>query len=204
MFRSDLLRGKRILVTGGGSGLGRIMASHYAQHGACVYICGRRGAILESAAAEMRAEFGADIRSTVCDIKDAARVETMMESIFADGPLDGLVNNAAGQFLSPTKDLSPCGFEAITDIVFEGTFFVTLAVGKRCIASGNRGSIISILTTWVRTGSAFTGPLRHSHQRNCARPVSNRRRVGAAVAGTGGRQRRFIWRHSNATRGRDA
>ena len=158
MFRSDLLRGKRILVTGGGSGLGRVMASHYAQHGACVYICGRRGAVLERAASEMRAEFDADIRAKVCDIKDAALVETMVGEIFADGPLDGLVNNAAGQFLSPTKDLSPRGFEAITDIVFKGTFFVTLAVGKRWIAADHRGSVISILTTWVRTGSAFTVP----------------------------------------------
>ena len=158
VFRSDVLRGKRILVTGGGSGLGRVMAAHYAQHGACVYICGRRGGVLESAAAEMRAEFGADIRAKVCDIKSAEMVETMIEEIFAEGPLDGLVNNAAGQFLSPTKDLSPRGFEAITDIVFKGTFFVTLAVGKRWIAAGRGGSILSILTTWVRTGSAFTVP----------------------------------------------
>jgi NAD(P)-dependent dehydrogenase (short-subunit alcohol dehydrogenase family) len=158
MYREDLLKGKRILVTGGGTGLGRVMASHYAQHGAMVYICGRRGQLLQTAAAQMSAQYRADVRAIVCDIKDPGLVDRMIEEIFADGALDGLVNNAAGQFLSPTKDLSPRGFEAITDIVFKGTFFVTLAVGKRWIASKRRGSIISIITTWVRTGSAFTVP----------------------------------------------
>jgi NAD(P)-dependent dehydrogenase (short-subunit alcohol dehydrogenase family) len=158
MFRPDLLAGRRILVTGGGTGLGRAMSGHFLAHGAEVHICGRRGSVLEAAAADLQAQTGGRVLIHVCDIRDPALIEQMVERIFASGPLDGLVNNAAGQFLSPTKDLSPRGFEAITDIVFKGTFFVTLAVGKRLIAARHPASIVSMLATWVRTGSPYTVP----------------------------------------------
>lgn len=158
MFRPDVLAGRRILVTGGGTGLGKAMAEHFLAHGAEVHVCGRRGAVLEQAASELHERTGRRLHTHVCDIKSAELVERTIEEIYACGPLDGLVNNAAGQFLSPTKDLTPRGFEAITDIVFKGTFFVTLAVGRRWIAAGHPGSIVSILTTWVRTGSPYTVP----------------------------------------------
>lgn len=158
MFRPDLLKGKRILVTGGGTGLGKVMSSAYLEHGAEVYICGRRGEVLEESAEELMSAHGGVINTRVVDIKNAELIEDMMESIFAEGPLDGLVNNAAGQFVSPTKFISPRGFDAITDIVFKGTFYVTSAAGRRWIEAGHKASVISILTTWIWTGGPFTVP----------------------------------------------
>jgi NAD(P)-dependent dehydrogenase (short-subunit alcohol dehydrogenase family) len=158
MFRSDLLKGKRILVTGGGTGLGREMADEYAKLGATVYICGRRGAVLEEAAKELSKANNAKVTALECDIRVADAVDDMMTRIFNEGPLDGLVNNAAGNFISRTKDLSPNGFNAIANIVFHGTFYVTLAAGKRWIEQKHKANVISILTTWVWNGGPFTVP----------------------------------------------
>ena len=158
MFKDDLLKGKRMLVTGGGTGLGKVMAEAFLQHGATVYIWGRRGKILEQAAEEMMAAHGGTVVPQAVDIRGAADVEQAVETIFAQGPLDGLVNNAAGNFISRTKDLSSRGFDAIASIVFHGTFYVTHAVGTRWIEAGRGGNIISILTTWVWTGSPFVVP----------------------------------------------
>src|ERR1700721_2963606 len=85
-------------------------------------------------------------------------VEAMIEEIFRDGPLTGLVNNAAGNFISRTEDLSPRGFDAIANIVMHGTFYVTQAVGKRWIAAKQKGSVVSIVVTWVRNGGPFVVP----------------------------------------------
>jgi len=127
VFQKDLLKGKRILVTGGGTGLGR--------------------------------EHGGPVKCHIVDIRDAAAVDAMVQAIWDDGgPLTGLVNNAAGNFISRTEDLSPRGFDAIANIVFHGTFYVTHAIGKRWIAGGHKGSVISIVVTWVWTGSPFVVP----------------------------------------------
>ncbi len=158
MFRPDLLQGKRILVTGGGTGLGKVMTEEYLKYGAEVTICGRRLSVLEETAGELMEKHGGRVNTRTLDIRNAQAVDEVIESIFAEGPLDGLVNNAAGNFVSPTKDLSPRGFDAIASIVFHGTFYVTHAVGKRWIELGRRGSVISITTTWVRNGSAFVVP----------------------------------------------
>jgi NAD(P)-dependent dehydrogenase (short-subunit alcohol dehydrogenase family) len=158
MFRSDLLKGKRILVTGGGTGLGREMADEYAKLGAELYVCGRRGPVVEAAAKEIAKERNTRVTALECDIRVADAVEDMMTRIFNEGPLDGLVNNAAGNFISRTKDLSPNGFNAIANIVFHGTFYVTLAAGKRWIEAGKKANVISILTTWVWNGGPFTVP----------------------------------------------
>lgn len=158
MFAEKLLQGKRILVTGGGTGLGRVMAEQYLKLGADVYICGRRAAVLEQTAEELTAVHGDKIHTRTLDIRDAQAVDAVIESIFAEGPLTGLVNNAAGNFISPTKDLSPNGFNAISSIVFNGTFYVTQGVGKRWIELGVTGSVISILTTWIWNGSPYTVP----------------------------------------------
>jgi NAD(P)-dependent dehydrogenase (short-subunit alcohol dehydrogenase family) len=159
MFKDGLLKGKRILVTGGGTGLGEVMATAYAKLGADVYICGRRLNVLNNAAKKMEDASGAKVKGIACDIRVPEAVDDMIALIWADGgALDGLVNNAAGNFISRTKDLSPRGFNAIADIVFRGSFYVTLACGKRWIDEKKKASVISILTTWIWNGGPFTVP----------------------------------------------
>jgi NAD(P)-dependent dehydrogenase (short-subunit alcohol dehydrogenase family) len=159
MFRNGLLKGKRILVTGGGTGLGEVMAEAYAKLGASVYICGRRTAVLDETAKRISDATHSKVKGIACDIRVAEAVEDMIAHIWSDGgALTGLVNNAAGNFISRTKDLSPRGFNAIADIVFRGSFYVTLACGKRWIDGGNHASVISILTTWIWNGGPFTVP----------------------------------------------
>src|SRR5688572_1275830 len=159
MFKEGLLQGKRILVTGGGTGLGKEIAARYAELGAEIWLAGRRGGVLEETAAELREKFKAKVGTHPIDIRDAAAVDAMVQRIWDEsGPLTGLVNNAAGNFISPTQSLTPNGFNAIANIVFHGTFYVTHAVGKRWIAGGQKGSVVSILVTWVHTGSPFVVP----------------------------------------------
>ncbi len=159
MFKEGLLKGKRILITGGGTGLGKEIAAKYLELGAEVWIAGRRGAVLESTAKELVAQHDGIVRTHAVDIRDAQAVDAMVQRIWDEaGPLTGLVNNAAGNFISPTKDLTPNGFNAIANIVFHGSFYVTHAVGKRWIAGGHKGSVISILVTWVHTGSPYVVP----------------------------------------------
>ncbi len=158
MFKDGLLKGKRILITGGGTGLGEVMAEAYAQLGAEVYICGRRTGVVEETAKRISDATGSRVTGIGCDIRVSEAVDDMIARIWEEGPLTGLVNNAAGNFISRTKDLSPKGFNAISDIVFRGTFYVTLACGKRWIAAGQKASVISILTTWIWNGGPFTVP----------------------------------------------
>ncbi|MDA9273923.1 SDR family oxidoreductase [Gammaproteobacteria bacterium] len=158
MFKDNILQGKKILVTGGGTGLGKEMSEHYIQHGADVVICGRRESVLAETAEEFKEKYGSTVRYQALDIRSAQDVDDFIDTIFQEGPLHGLVNNAAGNFISPTKDLSARGFDAIANIVFHGTFYVTHAVGKKWIEQQIKGSIISILATWVWTGSPFVVP----------------------------------------------
>ena len=158
MFKDNILQGKKILVTGGGTGLGKEMSEHYLQHGADVVICGRRESVLAETAEEFKEKYGSTVRYQALDIRSAQDVDDFIDTIFQEGPLHGLVNNAAGNFISPTKDLSARGFDAIANIVFHGTFYVTHAVGKKWIEHQIKGSIISILATWVWTGSPFVVP----------------------------------------------
>ncbi len=158
MYRDGLFKGKKILITGGGTGLGRGMAERLLGLGAEIAICGRRRSVCDAAADEMMKAHGGVVRAYGVDIRDAAAVEAMVEEIFRDGPLTSLVNNAAGNFIARTEDLSPRGFDAIANIVMHGTFYVTQAVGKRWIAAGSRGSVVSIVVTWVRNGGPFVVP----------------------------------------------
>ena len=158
MFKNDLLKDKRILVTGGGTGLGKEMASHFAKHGAELYICGRRENVLQDTANEIIDKYKTNVHYQTLDIRASKDVEDYIELIFENAPLDGLVNNAAGNFISPTKDLSHKGFDAIANIVFHGTFYITHSVGKRWIEHKHKGSIINILATWVWTGSPYVVP----------------------------------------------
>ena len=158
MFVSDLLKGKRILVTGGGSGLGKTMAARYLALGADVVICGRREAVLAETVAEFEAAHPGRARPQACDIRDAAAVEAMVEAIWRDGPLDGLVNNAAGNFIAKSEGLSPRALDAVLNIVLHGTGYVTLACGKRWIAESRPAAVLSIVTTYAWTGSPYVVP----------------------------------------------
>lgn len=157
IYKAGLLDGHRILVTGGGTGLGAIMAESYLALGAEVYICGRRGQVLEDTAKQLMTKHGSKVGYHPCDIRDPKAIKDMNDFIWSDGgALTGLVNNAAGNFISRTEDLSINGFNSISDIVFRGSFYMTHDTGKRWIQDGQKGSVISILTTWVWNGSPFT------------------------------------------------
>jgi NAD(P)-dependent dehydrogenase (short-subunit alcohol dehydrogenase family) len=159
-FRDDALAGKRILITGGGTGLGKELAKSFAANGAAVYICGRREAVLEEAVAEIgaRAAHGGSAAYELCDVRNAEQIDAMVERIWQAGPLTGLVNNAAANFISPSVDISPRGFEAVRSTVMDGALHSTLACGRRWIAAGLPGSVVSMLVTWVWTGSPYVLP----------------------------------------------
>ena len=150
MFKDGLMAGERILVTGGGSGLGKEMTEAFVKLGADVYICGRRGDVLQETASEIMGKHGGNVWPIACDIRNAEAIDDMVDQIWATGgALTGLMNNAAGNFISRTEDLSPKGFDAIANIVFRGSFYVTHNIGKRWIAEGKKGSVCSIVVTWV-------------------------------------------------------
>ena len=168
MFQTDLLKGQRILVTGGGTGLGRAMTDKFLALGADAVICGRRGEVLAATAAELEEKHGRKLATYTLDIRQAQAVEEMAADIFAHGGLTGLVNNAAGNFISRTEDLSSRGFDAVAGIVMHGTFYVTHSIGKRWIeevkAQGGwrpgmpMKSVMSIIVTWVLNGGPFVVP----------------------------------------------
>ena len=159
ILKPGLLTGERILVTGGGTGIGRMIASGCAALGAKIFICGRRETVLEEAAQAINAVGPGTVSSIVCDIRSEESINAMLDAIWADGgPLTGLVNNAAGNFISRTEDLSVKGFEAIANIVFKGTFMVTLGCGKRWLAEGTSASVVSITARNAQNGGPFTAP----------------------------------------------
>jgi NAD(P)-dependent dehydrogenase (short-subunit alcohol dehydrogenase family) len=168
MFQTDLLKGQRILVTGGGTGLGRAMTDKFLSLGADAVICGRRGELLASTARELEGRHGRKVATYTLDIRQAPAVEEMAADIFATGGLTGLVNNAAGNFISRTEDLSSRGFDAVANIVMHGTFYVTHAIGKHWIeevkAQGGwkpgmpMKSVMSIIVTWVLNGGPYVVP----------------------------------------------
>lgn len=158
MFEKDLLAGKRILVTGGGSGLGAAMGTRFVELGAELIICGRRADVLEATAARIRGEVGGNISAIRCDIRVGAAVEAMMDAICRDRPLDILVNNAAATFIAQTEQLSFRAADAILAPTLHGAMYCTLAAGKRWIEVGRKGVVLSILSTSTITGRAFTVP----------------------------------------------
>ena len=158
IFSGDVLSNKAVLVTGGASGLGREIAQALSAKGARVHICGRRESLLNEATEAISGATGNPVYAHVCDIRDADAVDATVDAAWQVGPLTGLVNNAAANFIAPTHELSARGFRAITSTVMDGSFHATLACGKRWIAGGLPGSVVSMLTTWVWTGSAFVVP----------------------------------------------
>ncbi len=158
MFEKGLLKGKRILITGGGSGLGAAMGRRFLQLGAALVICGRRLEQLEATATEMREKSGGKVGTIRCDIRDGAAVDAMMDTVFGEAPLDVLVNNAAATFIAQTEQLSFRAADAILAPTLHGTMYCTLAAGKRWIEGKHRGVVLSILSTSTITGRAFTVP----------------------------------------------
>jgi NAD(P)-dependent dehydrogenase (short-subunit alcohol dehydrogenase family) len=157
VFRDDLLAGKTVLVTGGGSGLGLSMSKKFAALGANVAITGRSAERLEKAAGEIGP--AGRVATEPCDVRDFASVEAMVGKVTERfGGIDVLVNNAAGNFLATTEDLSPNGFNAVVGTVLNGTFHATLAVGRGMIERKRGGAILNIVTTYAWTGSAFVVP----------------------------------------------
>ena len=157
MFKTDLLAGKKILITGGGTGLGKSIGRRYLELGAHLVICGRRKEVLDSTADEFRTALpGAAIDTYTCDVRDAGQVESMMEAIWQGGPLDGLLNNAAANFIARTDKLSPRAVDAVLGIVLHGSFYCTIAAGRRWIEGGRSGNVISTVSAPVITGQAYT------------------------------------------------
>ncbi|HEU4414655.1 MAG TPA: SDR family oxidoreductase [Candidatus Angelobacter sp.] len=158
MFQKNLLTGKRILITGGATGLGKSMGQRFLELGASLYICGRREDVLKQAADELHTATGGPVKTFSCDVRDNPRVEAMIEEIWQDGPLDVLVNNAAGNFISRTEDLSIGAFEAVIGIVLMGTIHVTMACGKRWLKQGHKANVLNITTTYAESGSGYVLP----------------------------------------------
>ena len=158
MFISDLLKDKRIFITGGGTGLGKNMARRFMELGAGVVICGRREDVLKETVGELAGETGGSISWKRLDIRDPEAVERTLAEVWDNGPLDALVNNAAGNFLSRTEDLSHRALDAVVNIVLHGSAYMTLECGKRWIAERRPGNVLSIVTTYAWTGSGYVVP----------------------------------------------
>jgi NAD(P)-dependent dehydrogenase (short-subunit alcohol dehydrogenase family) len=156
MFHPDLLKNKRALITGGGTGLGKGMAQRFLELGAEVYICGRREGVLAATVEELSAK--GKIHALPCDVRDLEAVERMIDSIWKDGPLDILVNNAAGNFIARTEELSPRAWESVIGIVLMGTLHCTMACGRRWLKMERGGTVLSISATYAPVGSAYVVP----------------------------------------------
>jgi NAD(P)-dependent dehydrogenase (short-subunit alcohol dehydrogenase family) len=158
MFQPNLLKGKRVLITGGGTGLGKSMGMRMLELGAELMICGRRSQVLEDTAKEFERAFSRKVRTHIIDIRSAEAVESMMDVAFSGGPLDVLINNAAGNFIARTETLSHRAMDSILNMVLHGTAYCTLAAGKRWIAQGVGGVVLSIVASYAWTGSPYVVP----------------------------------------------
>lgn len=159
MLKDDALQGKTIVVTGGGTGLGRAMGTYFLKLGANLVITSRKLEVLQKTANEMEAETGGKVLAVQCDVRDYAQVEEVLaQTLQKFGSVDGLLNNAAGNFISPTERLSANAFSSIIDIVLKGTVNCTLAFGKHWIAQKQAATVLNIVTTYAFTGSAYVVP----------------------------------------------
>jgi NAD(P)-dependent dehydrogenase (short-subunit alcohol dehydrogenase family) len=159
MLKDDALKGKTIIITGGGTGLGRSMGTYFLKLGANLVITSRKMNVLKQAADEMETETGGKVLAVACDVRKYEEVENMLkQAINAFGKVDSLLNNAAGNFISPTERLSPNAFSAVIDIVLKGSANCSLALGKYWIAEKIPGNILNIVTTYAFTGSAYVVP----------------------------------------------
>lgn len=159
MLRDDALKGKTIVITGGGTGLGKAMGTYFLKLGANLVITSRKLLVLEQTATEMATETGGAVLAVQCDVRDSEQVQNLLKaSIQRFGQVDVLLNNAAGNFISPTERLSANAFSSIIDIVLKGTVNCTLAFGKHWIAEKQKAIVLNIVTTYAFTGSAYVVP----------------------------------------------
>ncbi|KYG73769.1 MULTISPECIES: SDR family oxidoreductase [Roseivirga] len=159
MLKDGALKGQTIIVTGGGTGLGRSMGKYFLELGANLVITSRKIEVLEKSAKELEEETGGTVLPVQCDVRDYEQVENVLkvtEERF--GQINGLLNNAAGNFVSPTERLSNRAFDTIIDIVLKGTTNFTLALGKKWIEQKQAGTVLNIVTTYAWTGSGYVVP----------------------------------------------
>lgn len=159
MLPAGTFQDRTIVITGGGTGLGRAMGQYLLSLGARLVICGRRRQVVEKSAEEMAAATGGKTLALECDVRQPDAIEAMLDAVRERfGPIHALVNNAAGNFICPTERLSYNAFNSVVDIVLKGTYNCTLAVGKRWIAEGTPGVLLNISTTYAWTGSGYVVP----------------------------------------------
>ncbi|MCE6989265.1 SDR family oxidoreductase [Dyadobacter sp. CY323] len=159
MLRDDALQNKTIIVTGGGTGLGKSMATYFLTLGANIVICSRRFEVLEKTAEELRELTGGQVLCVECDVRKTDQIENVIQkTIEKFGQVDGLVNNSAGNFISPTERLSYKAVDVVVDIVLRGTYYFTLALGKYWIDKNIKGTVLNISTTYAWTGSGWVVP----------------------------------------------
>ncbi|WP_421825809.1 SDR family oxidoreductase [Larkinella sp.] len=159
MLREGALKDKTIIVTGGGTGLGKSMSRYFLQLGANVVICSRKLPVLEATAAELMDETGGQVLPLACDVRKPLEIEQVIaQTVERFGRIDALLNNSAGNFISPTERLSYKAFDVVVDIVLRGTYYFTLAVGKYWIENKIPGTVLNISTTYATTGSGYVVP----------------------------------------------
>jgi NAD(P)-dependent dehydrogenase (short-subunit alcohol dehydrogenase family) len=159
MLKSDSFKDKTILITGGGTGLGRAMGKYLLQLGANLIISSRKKEVIDKTASELMAETGGKVLSVSCDIRKYEEIENVLRLAEKEfGQVHGVLNNAAGNFISPTERLSHRAFDIVVDIVLKGTYYVTLAAGKNWIAKKQPGTFLNIVTTYAWTGSGYVVP----------------------------------------------
>jgi NAD(P)-dependent dehydrogenase (short-subunit alcohol dehydrogenase family) len=159
MLREDLLTGQVVLITGGGTGLGKSMGKYFAELGADLVIASRKFDVLEKTAKEIENDTGRTVLPVQCDITNYDQVNKLLEiALDKFGKVDSLVNNAAGNFISPTERLSYRAFDIIVNIVLKGTYYCTLAFGKHWIINKQPANVLNIVTTYSWTGSAYVVP----------------------------------------------
>jgi NAD(P)-dependent dehydrogenase (short-subunit alcohol dehydrogenase family) len=159
MLKPGSLKDKTIIVTGGGTGLGRSMGKYFLELGANLVITSRKKDVLDKAADELMKETGGKVLAVTCDVRKYGEIENVIKTTEATfGQIHGVLNNAAGNFISPTERLSHRAFDIVVDIVLKGTYYTTLAAGKNWIAKKQPGVFLNIVTTYAWTGSGYVVP----------------------------------------------
>ncbi|HYG03629.1 MAG TPA: SDR family oxidoreductase [Chryseosolibacter sp.] len=159
MLHPEALKGKTYIITGGGTGLGRSMGKYFLELGANLVITSRKKEVLDKSASELSKETGGKVLPITCDVRKYEEIENVLKTTEAEfGRIDGVVNNAAGNFISPTERLSHRAFDIVVDIVLKGTYYMTLAAGKHWINKKQPGTFLNIVTTYAWTGSGYVVP----------------------------------------------